>query len=556
VAKYERNSIREPGKSEAPDQQLTRGAGDDPGVDQLGNPVQIRQLAPVAGVSAGVTAWLAMLGLITTPIMLHTLGAAAYAIFALITIMAGYLSNLQLGFGDTTLRFLAQARATGDDDAEAKIVGTSLFVFSCAGALAAAVAFFGAPVIATKFADFPSDLEDDAVGAIRLAALILILTFGYSFAQVSLQALGRFRPLLWSRAISGTLISSFAVAAALSFGDVRAVLATQVVVSLLTCIVLFAVLGKALSAPLRPSFNRPTFRKMAGFGAVVLATGIAYQAMMQGPPTALAGLAPAAEVAAFAVAAVVFQQILLLIRAASTGFLPFASAEGASQDRGRLAAVFRSHLRLTIAVIGPIAGFLVVFADPILTAWLGADFAAEVADPLRFLALAGLLLAISTPSADVSAGVGRPAWNLAYALTAAAIGTTSAILLAGQSGASGAALGLLIGVSVATPPFLLLTAYRLLGLPPIRVAASVAAPGLAASAAAGLYFLCSLAIPGFAGALLGGALTFLYAIATYRFVLSQDERKTLNQGADSLVSRARSTAAVARWPRRKATAMD
>ncbi len=179
---------------------------------------------------------------------------------------------------------------------------------------------------------------------------------------------------------------------------------------------------------------------------------------MQGPPTVLAGLAPAAEVAAFAVAAIVFQQILLLIRAASTGFLPFASAEGAADDRARLAAVFRSHLRLTITVIGPIAGFLVVFADPILTAWLGADFAAEAADALTFLALAGFLLAVSTPSADVAAGVGRPAWNLAYALAAAAIGITVGATTCRGIGASGAALGLLIGVSVVTPPFLLLTA--------------------------------------------------------------------------------------------------
>ena len=525
---------------QVPDQQPPRSAGESTGDDRVGNPVQVRQLAPVAGVSAAITAWLAMLGLITTPIMLHTLGASAYAVFALITIMAGYLSNLQLGFGHTTLRFLARARAMGDDDSEGRIVGTSLFVFSCAGALAAAVAFFGAPTIARSFANFPAELDDEAVGAIRLAALVLVLTFYYSFAEVALQALARFRPLLWARALSGTLLSGFAVAAALAFEDVRAVLAAQVIVSLLTCIVLAVVLGKALSAPLRPSFHLPTFRMMAGFGGIVLATGVAYQAMMQGPPTVLAGLAPAAEVAAFAVAAVVFQQILLLVRAASTGFLPFASAEGAAPDRARLAAVFRSHLRLTIAVIAPVSGFLAVFAEPVLTVWLGADFAAEAAGPLRYLAVAGFLLAVSTPSADVAAGVGRPAWNLAYALAAGAVGIAAALLLAGESGASGAALGLLIGVSVVTPPFLLLTADRLLGLPPVRLAASIGVPGLGALAIVGLYLLGSLAVDGFAGAALGGAITLPYAIATYRFVLDRDERETLKKGADSLVSGARS----------------
>ncbi len=96
--------------------------------------------------------------------------------------------------------------------------------------------------------------------------------------------------------------------------------------------------------------------------------------MMQGPTTVLIGLAPAAEVAVYAVAAVVLQQILLLVNAAGTGFLPFAGAESAARGRARLALVFRSYLRLIIAVVGPIAGFLLVFAESILTVWLGAGF--------------------------------------------------------------------------------------------------------------------------------------------------------------------------------------
>lgn len=517
--------------------------------------VEVRQLAPVAGGAAAITAWLAVLGLVTTPVMLHTLGASAYAVFALITIMIGYLSNLQLGFGEATLRFLARARAMGDDDAAAKIVGTSLFVFSCAGAVGAVVAFFAASVVVTSFANFPKEVENDAVGAIRLAALALVLTFLYSFAQVSLQALGRFRPLLWSRAIFGTVLSGSAVAAALVFEDVRAVLAAQVIVSLLACIVLFTMLARALSARLRPSFHFATFCEMSGFGALALATGLAYQAMMQGPPTVLVGLAPASEVAAFAVAAVVFQQILLLSRAAGTGFKPFASAESAAHDRARLARVFHSYLRLTIAVIGPATGFLLVFAKPLLTVWLGGDFAEQAADPLKFLALAGFLLALSTPSAEVANGIGRVKWNLAYALAAGAIGSTAALLLAGRSGASGAALGLLIGVSVVTLPFILLTTDRLLGEPPMLLVRSVLLPGLGALAAVGMYFLGSLLAPGVAGVALGGAFTVPYAITIYNFVLDEDERRTLKKGADGFTSTARSAAkSVARRPRRKATA--
>ncbi|MGH2951355.1 MAG: oligosaccharide flippase family protein [Solirubrobacterales bacterium] len=495
------------------------------------NRIRPGQLAPVAAASSAITIWLAALGLLTTPFMLHQLGASAYAVFALITIMAAYLSNLELGFGHATLRFLARAHASDDRDAERRIVATSLFVFGFAGAGAALVALAGAPAIG-GFAQFPADLEDEAIGAIRLAALVLVFTLLTSFAQVALQALGRFRPLLWSRLVFGTLLSASAVGAAALFDDVRAVLAAQVVVTLTTCFVLLAVLSGATSARLRPALDRATFRMMAGYGALVLATGLATQAMLQGPPTVLAGSAPSAELAAFAVPAVVFQQLLLLVGAASTGFLPFASAESVAENRERLAAVFRSHVRLTVAVMGPIVGFLVVFAEPLLDAWVGAGFASQAAGPLQLLALAGLAVALSAPPADAARALGRPGSTLAFTLLAGTTGILAALLLVEGSGATGAALGLLTGVWVATPPFLFLIAGRLLKQSSGQLFLALAGPALASLVASGLFWLGSLAIPGFLGAALAGVVVApAYVLALFRLVLDDRERETLRAGA-------------------------
>src|SRR5687768_6159816 len=110
-----------------------------PGDARAGRTVQTEQLAPVAAGSAATTVWLALLGLVTTPYMLNRLGPSAYAVFALVTIMAAYLSNLELGFGHATVRFLARARAEGDEEAQAKILQTSLFVFAIAGSGAALI---------------------------------------------------------------------------------------------------------------------------------------------------------------------------------------------------------------------------------------------------------------------------------------------------------------------------------------------------------------------------------------------------------------------------------
>lgn len=73
--------------------------------------ISARGLA-AASVSLGaVTVWLAVLGLVTTPYLIHHLGRSLYGVFALLTIMSAYLSNLELGFSHATVRFLARARA-------------------------------------------------------------------------------------------------------------------------------------------------------------------------------------------------------------------------------------------------------------------------------------------------------------------------------------------------------------------------------------------------------------------------------------------------------------
>jgi O-antigen/teichoic acid export membrane protein len=167
--------------------------------------IRTRQLAPVTGASAATAIWLAVLGLITTPYLLDRLGPSAYAVFALITIVVAYLSNLEFGFGHATTRFLAQARASGDRVSEARIVGMSLLVFAVCGAVAGVLAFAAASPVVESYAHFPAGLQDDAADALRLGAVVLVLTFLSSFSSATLQACGSFRVLIGSRAAFGTL---------------------------------------------------------------------------------------------------------------------------------------------------------------------------------------------------------------------------------------------------------------------------------------------------------------------------------------------------------------
>ncbi|MGI8729317.1 MAG: lipopolysaccharide biosynthesis protein [Solirubrobacteraceae bacterium] len=477
-----------------------------------------------------MTIWLAFLGLLTTPYLLHQLGRSFYGVFALITIMTAYLSNLELGFGGATVRFLARARGRGDEDEERRVLGTSLAVFLVAATLAGVIALLASAFIAGNFVRGSDALHEQALDAIRIGALILSVSLISSFAGASLQALGRFQVVLGTRVVFGTMSSAGAVTAVATGGGLRTVLGVQGVISVALCLVLLVALTRATTCRLRPSFDRKMLRSMAGFGGLVLLAGLAYQVILQGPPSVLAGHAPTSELAAFAVPSTILQQLIVLGSATSLGFLSFASAASADEDRSQLAAVFRANVRLTLLAMGPVAAFLIVFGRPLLSTWIDAGFAADAVGPLRWLAIAALMISLSAPVADVARGLGRPAWVVWFTVVAAALALGGSFALVSGHGAAGVAGAMAIALVATVVPFAIIVGWKLLSSSPRWLAGAMARPVAAVALCALAFVIGSEASSSFASVIVTGALvTTAYLALAFRFVLDDRERAALRR---------------------------
>jgi O-antigen/teichoic acid export membrane protein len=486
-----------------------------------------RLAAQVAG-SAGVQVWLAFLGIFTTPFILRGLGSAAYGIFALVSVVSSHLSNLELGFGHATVRYLARARAAGDRAAEQAVLDTSLAVFLAGGTLAGLILLASASFLVTSFFHVPAALQAAAIVAFRLGAVILVCSFLTSFFSAALQAIGRFDWLNGSRGAFGTLAAVGSVTAVAAGGGLPAVFAVQTAVSLASCLVLGFAVVRLRGAGLSPRARRATLREMAAFGLVLFVAGLAYQWMVNGPPIVLAARVSTAELPAFSIPHTILQKLALLVASASAVFFPFASAASADADRTRLAAVFRSHLRLTLLVMGPIAAYLAAFASPLLTAWVSAEFARGAAPCLRLLVFAAVVLSLSGPPADVARALGRPRWVLVYTTAVAVLGVGLSLLLVSSQRAVGVALAVLLSLALGTLPLLLLVGRRLLGLTPAALGSALSGPLIAVAAAGALYLALAMVLRGVLAALAAGALvTALYAAGTAAWVLDPRERAGL-----------------------------
>jgi O-antigen/teichoic acid export membrane protein len=489
--------------------------------------MRAQQFARVSVSLWAVTVWLALLGLITTPYLIRHLGAAQYGIFALITIMSAYLSHLELGFGQATLRFVARARAAGDVDEERYVLATSLAVFVGAGVAATTIALVASSFIADTFVHGSAE-GDVALDAIRLGALMLLTALLANFAGVSLQGLSEFGLVIKIRAVFGTLTSAGSVITVAVGGGLREVLVVLLAINIGLCATLLGGLARSTNATLRPRVHRPTLVPMARFGVSVLVAGLAFQVVLQGPPTVLAGYSTTDQVASYAVPSMIMQQILVLTGVASLAFAPFASAESVSADRTRLAEIFRANMRMTLLIVGPVAAYLGLLGEPLLATWISPSFAADAIGPLRFLTVAAVMLALSGPAADVVRGLGKPAWVAAYTISVAIITLIAAFALVTVHGAAGVAAALLGGLVVGTSPLLVLTAQRLLDISPAELAHALGRPLAAIAFSVAMFALGAEWTSGFAGAVLAGFVgTLAYGVIVARWILEARERRAL-----------------------------
>lgn len=490
------------------------------------------QLVSNVATAVGANVWLTVVALLTMPYVLGGLGRSAYGVFAMVSLVSSHLSNLELGFGQATIRFLARARAAGDEDRVHGILDTALAVFVAAGLAGGTVFLVGSTYLASSFFVIPTGLQPDAITAFRLGAFILTCSFLVSLFSSVLQALGRLAWFNVYRTLAGTTASVASVVAIMLGTGLTGVFLAQAAISLLSVGVLWWAVVRAHGRAIHLRPQRAHLREMGTFGILAFAAGVAYQWMINGPPLVLSTRVEAAVLPAFTVPHIVVQRFAALASSVSLVFFPFASAASVGEDRSHLSAVFQSNLRLTLLVMGPVAAYLTVFGEALLGAWVSPEFARDATPCLRVLAPAALMLAAASPAADVARALGRPGWVLFYTAGVALIAIVTSFVLIPGYGAVGAALALLIALTTGFFPLTVAVATRLFALRPAAIFERLLSPLVAVVALAAAYEIGRAANDSFSSAMVtGAAATAAYTAVSYFLLLETRERGALRRAA-------------------------
>ena len=112
-----------------------------------------------------------------TPILLKNLGQSEYGLYALVASIIGYLSVLDMGFGNAMVRFVSRSKANPDKASESKINGLFLFLYMIIGIISLIVGFILIQNISSIFAA----LTPDELSKARIIMIILVFTVSLSF---------------------------------------------------------------------------------------------------------------------------------------------------------------------------------------------------------------------------------------------------------------------------------------------------------------------------------------------------------------------------------------
>ena len=137
------------------------------------NQLKIGAILSYVNIIAGLA-----VGLGYTPVMIRLLGQSEFGLYSLIGSLVAYLSVLDMGLGNTIVRYVSKNRAVGDKKSESELNGLFLTVYSVIGLITLII---GSILYFNIENMFGNTLSLDQIGRAKIMMILLIFNIAISF---------------------------------------------------------------------------------------------------------------------------------------------------------------------------------------------------------------------------------------------------------------------------------------------------------------------------------------------------------------------------------------
>jgi O-antigen/teichoic acid export membrane protein len=344
--------------------------------------------------------------MVATPYFVFKLSAEGYGVYALLTGLLGYYGLLDFGLGQGVTKYVAEFSAAHDHGAVNRSINAALSVQSVVGLIGSALLILLAEQV-LRLLNIPENL----LAASRIGLYVSACGFFFTMIAGTLNAALTGLQLFSitgkvSVVMNIVLTSAIALALALGGGILAAVVLTGI-----SAVLLFGVYARLLRVHIPGfrfafDFDRREFGTLGSFSGYMFlskTSSVFSQYIVRFVVSAFLG--PAA-VTLFVVPAKLVSAVGGLLSNGSWVLFPFASELQGRNDPGRARAIFENGSKYFAAIAVPMFLFVMIAARPLLSLWMGEEFARQAWLVLALLAFSSLLGSLTTVPNLVSMGLG------------------------------------------------------------------------------------------------------------------------------------------------------
>jgi O-antigen/teichoic acid export membrane protein len=383
--------------------------------------------------------------LLAAPYLLRHLGASQFGVWILASAAVNSGNLLTSGFGDAAVKYGSMYRGRNDAGGVARIVRGMIAINLALSGLLAIALWSLAPYAVNHIAHIDAGLRDACLRSFRIGSLLLVVRSIDSVFASTLRALERYSPAVRIAIFSrvGILVAAIALVA-YGFGVVEIMLATL-------CISTFAAVAQGIAVRviagkivLWPSLHRETLSTIANFGCFSWLQAVSAVVFGQADRLVIGMFLGAPAVAIYALCAQAAQTIHGIVGAGFHALFPHLSsrleAEPLTDLRNTIQTAFNTNLALATLLGSP----FILLSRPILSVWMGQEFARQAWPILAILGISFSLFALNVTAHYTLLALGQVRLVTVLNLAAGAAMLLLMLLLTPRFGMMGTACARLI----------------------------------------------------------------------------------------------------------------
>ncbi|HEV2419178.1 MAG TPA: flippase [Terriglobia bacterium] len=379
-------------------------------------------------------------GVGTIPYVVRGLGNSGFGVLSIAWICLGYFSLFDFGLSRATTKYLSERLRDHDAEGARRIVWTSIIMQVPMGLLGGAVLALLVPVLVTTILKMPPHLMGvarDSLFVLSAALPVVILNNGF---RSILEAAQRFDLINYVRIPGG--VGTFALPAIgvwcrLSLPMIILLLVLSRFGSLAAHVLIALHILPALKKGLQ--FETSEFRLLLTFGGWTTITNVAGPILLYMDRFMLGSLLSVAALGYYTVPFELVGRLGFLPQSLVTAIFPVFStiAETRKDIMELLSARALKYLLLTL---GPLFLIIIVFAEKILTLWMGSGFALHLTVTLQILGIGSLVGSLAAIPGCLMSGQTRPDVVAKLYLIEIPFNAMLLLVLIRHAGISGAAI--------------------------------------------------------------------------------------------------------------------